>query len=181
MLPKFQYCIFDELWRVLSILSPDKTIQMTTQDTTGKLSFAYAFMNTADKTWAGGFARQGNRNSRVKTNSECAWTSSPCFVSTRQVKITSFIFFILHLSQSNLTKFSSDYAPEYLGRPDKFDIWFFVNDVIDFNNFAGFLKVVGFKRKNDLRKARFFSTLLLPRLPETKMNRARVFDIRVLF
>lgn len=50
MLPKFQYCIFDELWRVLSMLSPDKTIQMTTQHTKGKLSFAYAFMNTADKT-----------------------------------------------------------------------------------------------------------------------------------
>lgn len=45
----------------------------------------------------------------------------------------------------------------------------------DFNNFAGFLKVVGFKRKNDLSKARFLSTLLLPRLPETKMPEGQSF------
>ena len=79
------------------------------------------------------------------------------------------------MSQSNLTKFSSDYTPEYLGRPDKFDILFFVNNVIDFNNFAGLLKVVAFKCKSDLSKARFLSTLLLPRLPETKMTEVQSF------
>ena len=47
--------------------------------------------------------------------------------------------------------------------------------MIDFNNFAGFLKVVGFKCENDLSKARFLSTLLLPRLPETKMTEVQSF------
>ena len=47
--------------------------------------------------------------------------------------------------------------------------------MIDFNNFAGFLEVVGFKHKIDLSKARFLSSLLLPRLPETKMNRVIFF------
>ena len=47
--------------------------------------------------------------------------------------------------------------------------------MIDFNNFAGLLKVVAFKCKNDLSKARFLSTLLLPRLPETKMTEVQSF------
>lgn len=172
-------------WRAVEsaeyIIAWFKTIQMTTQHTQGKLSFAYAFMNTADKTWAGGFARQGNRNSRVKTNSECAWTSSPCFVSTRQVKITSFMF-LYCMWVSQIWRSSAVTIPRNI-LVDR------INLIFDFSLITwliltislGFLRLWALNARITCRRQDSSQHYCCLGYRKQKWLRFRAFDIRVLF